>query len=60
VVWIDRSGEPVPIDLSADGVLHFGEDEADATPVERLVEVLEHVCGGGVHVGDGLVGHDDP
>jgi hypothetical protein len=43
----------------ADRVLHVREDQADASGVEGLIELLQHVGGGGVDVGDGLGRHHE-
>ena len=51
VARVDRAGEPVTLDLGPDRVLEFGEHQAGALVVQRLVEFLQHVGCGGVHVG---------
>jgi hypothetical protein len=57
---IDGAGQPVPLNLLADRVFHVRRDQADALGVEGFVEVLEHVGGRGVDVGDRLGRHHDP
>src|SRR5580693_3581037 len=60
VVWVDRAGEPVAFDLPPYWVLEFGEHQADALGVQRLVELGQHIGGGGVHVGHWLRRDEDP
>ena len=60
VIWIEGADEFVALELRSDRVLEFGEHEGGAVGVEFLVEVGEHVGGGGVDVGDRLCGDEDP
>ena len=60
VIRIEGADEFVALELRSDRVLEFGEHEGGAVGVEFLVEVGEHVGGGGVDVGDRLCGDEDP
>src|SRR6478672_9592968 len=60
VLRVDRAGEPVTLDLAPDRVLELGEHQAYALVVQRLVELLQHVGCGGVHVSHRLGGDQDP
>src|SRR6266571_5171175 len=60
VIWIGGANEFVALELRSDRVLEFGEHEGGVVGVEFLVEVGEHVGGGGVDVGDRLCGDEDP
>ena len=60
VAWVDGAGEPVAFDLGPYRALELGEDQADALGVQRLVQVLQDVGSGGVHVGHRLRGDQDP
>lgn len=57
---IDGAGQPVPFDLAPHGVLQLGEHEVDVCGVECLVQFLQHVGGGGVHVGHRFCRDHDP
>ena len=60
VVGVDGSGELVALDFRPHRVLHFREHERHVALVQPLVQLLQHVRGRGVHVGDRLGGDDDP
>ncbi len=60
VIWIERADEFIALELLSDMVLEFGEHEGGATGVEFLVELGEHVGGGGIDVGHRLCGDENP
>ena len=60
VIGIEGADEFVALELRSDRGLEFGEHEGGAVGVEFLVEVGEHVGGGGVDIGDRFCGDEDP
>src|SRR5450631_4508048 len=56
----DRGAQPELARLLLHWSLHLGEDEGDPLPVQVRDQVLEHVAGGGVDVGQRFGRHDDP
>src|SRR5215469_2674768 len=60
MIGVNRAGQPVTFDLAPYWVLEFGEYQGNALVVQRLVQVFEHVGGGGVHVRHRLGRDDDP
>ena len=60
VIWIEGADQFVALELRSDRVLEFGEHEGGALSVEFLVEIGEHVGGGGVDVGHRFCGDEDP
>jgi hypothetical protein len=57
---VNRTGELVALDLFADRVLHFREDQRDIALVEPEVQLLQHVGGRCVDVCDGFSRDDEP
>src|SRR6187431_3184973 len=60
VLGVDRARELVALDLLAYGVLHLSEHQRRTTVVEPDIQLLQHVGGRGVDVGDRLRCDDDP
>jgi hypothetical protein len=60
MIRIEGADQIVALELRSDRVLEFGEHEGGAVGVEFLVEVGEHISGGGVDVGHWLCSDEDP
>jgi hypothetical protein len=60
VIRIEWTDEFVALEHRSDGILEFGEYERNATGVEFLVEIDEHVGGSGVDVGHWLSSNEEP